>query len=542
MRGKSLKAAVATAAVALIAAGCTSTPEPETPSDTGGELRIYASEPASLFPPMADDNPSIVVIRQIYKGLVEYDTKGAPVNVIADSITSSDNKVWTIKLKSGFKFTNDEPVTADSFINAWNFTAYGPNAATNSYFLSNIGGYDALQSKDPDGDGPKTAPEPAAKTLSGLKKIDDTTFEVTLTKAFSGFPAQVGYSGYFPVAKACLDDVKACTEKPIGNGAYKIEGSWEHNVQVKLSRNDAYTASKGKADTLVFKIYDKQETGYADFKAGELDIFEAVPSAEVKAAMAQYGERFFQKPSNNFTYVGLPLYDARFQDKKIRQALSLAIDRQAIIDAVFDGRFSAAQGVVSPNFLGYRDGACANCKYDPVKAKSLLDEAGGWKGGKIVLWANAGAGHEKWMQAVGDGWKKDLGIDYELNTSLQFPEYLAKGDQKKFDGPFRLGWGPDYPWFETYLAPLYGTGGSSNNSGYTNPAFDQLVEQGNGAKTQDEGIKFYQQAEDVIVDDLPVIPMWFGKVSDVYSENVKTFVFNPISGVEYDKVVLNPAK
>jgi ABC-type oligopeptide transport system substrate-binding subunit len=540
MRGKSpLKLLAGVAAVALLASACTSTPdEPEAPSDLGGTLRIGASEPASLLPSAADDNPSIIMIRQMYKGLVEYDAKGAAVNVIAESISSTDSKLWTIKLKSGFKFTNGEPVIADSFIDAWNYTAYGPNAAANSYFLTNIDGYKDLQSKDPDGEGPGTAPEPKAKTLSGLKKIDDLTFEVSLATPFSGFPAQVGYSGYFPLAKACLADIKGCTEKPIGNGAYKIDGTWEHNVQVKLVRNDDWTGTKGKADVLLFKIYDKTDTSYADFKAGEIDIHETVPAAEVKGARSAYGDRFFETPSNTFTYVGLPLYKPEFADPKIRQALSLAIDRQAIIDAIFDGRFSAAQGVVSPNFDGYRAGVCANCKYDPAKAKALLAEAGGFKGGKITLWANAGAGHDKWLQAVGDGWKKDLGIEYELNTTLQFPEYLAKGDNKQFTGPFRLGWGPDYPVLETYLAPLYGSGGSSNNSGYANPKFDELVTAGNGAKTLAEGIKSYQAAEDIIVADLPVLPMWFGKVANVYSENVKNYVYNPISGTEFDKIAV----
>lgn len=539
MRGNTpLKMAVATAAIALIAAGCTSKPEPAK-SDTGGELRIFATEPSSLLPTAASDNPSIIVIRQMYKGLVEYDAKtGAAVNVLADKIESTDSTVWKIKLKSGYKFVNDEPVNADAFINSWNYGAYGPNAQQNSSFFSRIVGYADTQSTDPDGDGPKKAPEPKSKTLSGLKKIDDLNFEVTLDAPFVGFPATVGYSGFFPMAKACLDDVKTCADKPIANGPYKIEGAWDHKVQVKLSRNDGWSGSKGKADTLLFRIFESTDAGYAAYEANELDIFEGVPPAKYKDATTKYADKLFQKASNTFTYVGFPLYNENFKDVKIRQALSLAIDRKAIIDAVFDGRFTVAQGVVSPNFQGYRDGACANCKYDPAKAKSLLAEAGGWKGGKLTLWANAGANHEAWMQAVGDGWKKDLGIDYQLNTTLQFAEYLDTADNKKFTGAFRLGWGPDYPVLETYLAPLYATGQSSNYGGFSDPKFDDLVKQGNAAKTIEEGIKLYNQAEDIVLDQLPVIPMWFGKVTDLYSANVKTFEFNTISGVEYDKIAV----
>jgi ABC-type transport system substrate-binding protein len=208
---------------------------------------------------------------------------------------------------------------------------------------------------------------------------------------------------------------------------------------------------------------------------------------------------------------------------------------------VFDGRFSVAQGVVSPNFDGYRPNICKYCKLDVTAAKDLLAQAGGWKGGKLVLWANAGAGHDAWLKAVGDQLNTNLGIEYELRVNLEFPAYLDTAAKKGFSGPFRLGWGPDYPVIETYLAPLYGTGGSSNNGFYTNPTFDGLITQGDGAATLADGIKFYQQAEDIVVEDLPVLPMWFGKVTAVYNESVSTFVYNAISGVSYGEITVKQA-
>jgi ABC-type oligopeptide transport system substrate-binding subunit len=122
--------------------------------------------------------------------------------------------------------------------------------------------------------------------------------------------------------------------------------------------------------------------------------------------------------------------------------------------------------------------------------------------------------------------RQNLGIDYEINATLQFPQYLQTATDKKFTGLFRLGWSPDYPVLETYLAPLYGKTGSSNNSGYDNPAFDDLVNKGNGAKSLAEGIKFYQQAEDLVIKDVPVVALWFGKVTILYSTNVKGVAYN----------------
>jgi ABC-type transport system substrate-binding protein len=541
MRGKTLKVAVAATAIAMFATACSSGDDsPSTPSGgKGGELRIYASEPAFLIPSAGDDEPSIMVIRQLFRGLSKYNAEtGAPELDLAESIESTDGKLWTIKVKSGYTFHNGEPVNADAFIRAWNYTAYGPNAQNNAYFMNRIAGIDDVSASDPDGDGPKTAPEPKAKELSGLKKVDDNTFTVELKDAFSGFPAIVGYSGFFPMADACLKDTKACNEAPIGNGPYKIEGTWQHNVGVTLVRNPDWKGEEVKADKLTYKIFADVDAGYAAFQANELDVMYTIPPARYKEAKATYGERLFEKPGDNFTYVGMPLYNDNFKDKRIRQALSMAIDRQAIVDAVFDGRFSPAASVVGPTFEGFRANVCQYCKLDVEKAKALLAEAGGWKGGKLTLWANAGAGHEKWLQAFGDQVKANLGIDYELKVNLQFPEYLATADGKKFTGPFRLGWGPDYPVMETYLKPLYGTGGSSNNSGFANAQFDELIKQGDAAKDLKTAIPFYQQAEDIVVEELPVIPMWFGKVAAVYGENVDKFAWNTISDADYGQITL----
>ena len=105
------------------------------------ELRVYNFEPTGIAPPESADQNAVIVARQLFKGLVEFDEhSGAPINLIAESITSTDNRVWLIKIKSGFTFSNGEAVTADSFIDSWNFTAYGPNAQVNNTFFARIDG------------------------------------------------------------------------------------------------------------------------------------------------------------------------------------------------------------------------------------------------------------------------------------------------------------------------------------------------------------------------------------------------------------------
>lgn len=542
MRGKFLKVAVVATATAMLATACSGGGDDDTSESagkTGGELRVYASEPAFLLPSAADDEPSLYVIRQLYRGLVKYNAEtGAAENDLAESIESQDQKLWTIKLKDGYTFDNGEKVNADAFIRSWNYAAYGPNAQNNAYFMKRIAGIKDVSSEDPDGDGPKKAPEPKAKELSGLKKVDDLTFTVELSEPFSGFPTTIGYPGFFPMAEACIADTAKCNETPIGNGPYKIEGSWQHNVGITVVRSDSWKGEPGKPDKINYRIFADVDAGYAAFQAGELDVMYTLPPARYKEAKATYGDRLYEQPGDSFTYVGMPMYNPNFKDKRIRQAISLVIDRQSIIDAVFDGRFTPATGYVAPSFDGARENVCQYCKKDVEKAKQLLAEAGGWKGGKLTLWANAGAGHDAWLQAVGDQIKAALGIDYELKVNLQFAEYLETADNRKFTGPFRLGWGPDYPFLETYLAPLYSTGADSNNSTYSNPEFDALLKQGDAANSIQEAIPVYQKAEDLLVEDLPVIPMWWGKVAAVYGENVDKFVWNAVADADYGQTSL----
>lgn len=535
---------VGVAALALTATACGAGAANDDPGarKAGGTFSFYSGEPEHLIPTNTNESEGGQILDAVYAGLVTYDPKTTKLrNLIADSVESSDNQHWTIKLKDGWTFHNGEPVTAESFVNAWNYGAYAPNAQGNSYFFDRIKGYEDTQSEDPDGEeGPKTAPEPKAKKLAGLKAVDDNTIEVELTSPFSQFPLLLGYTAFYPMADACLADIKACEEQPIGNGPLKFDGKWQHNQGITLVRFDEYQGEKALADKIEVKIYEKIETGYNDFLAGELDVLDSTPPEKYAEAKSQFADRLIEKPTSKFTYIGLPTYVKQFKNSKVRQALSLAIDRKAITQKVLNGTETPAGSVVSPVVLGSRDDACEYCHYDPARAKQLLAEAGGFQG-KIVLWFNAGAGHETWMQAVGDQLKKNLNIEYTLKGDLQFPEYLEVADQKKFTGGFRLGWIMDYPSPENYLKPIHGTQGSSNVTKYSNKAVDKLIAEGDAAQTIEDGVTKYQAAEDLILQDMQIIPLWFGNSTTLFSENVSEVTVTPFSRIDLARIsVLAP--
>ena len=540
-RRLTLVAGLATTAMLLTACGGGGTGDSGSGGgggEAGGSFSVYVGEPEHLVPQNTNETNGAEVLNALFTPLVNFDTETSEPqygpdagNAVAESIESEDQQNWTIKLKEGWTFHNGDPVDAESYVRAWNAGALSTNAYGNSYFFENIVGYDDLQAEE--------GQEPAATEMTGLKAVDETTIEVELKAPFSQFPLTLGYTAFYPLPQAYEDDPKAYEEAPIGNGPFMMEGEWNHNQSIDVVRYEDYQGDAAKADAVTFQIYSDVNTAYNDLLGGALDIMDSVPPERLGDVEAEFGDRFVERDSSSFTYIGFPLYDDRFSDVNLRKAFSMAIDRQAIIDAVFNGTFTPAGSVVSPVVTGGRENPCGeSCEYNPEKAKQMFDEAGGYDG-KLTLWFNSGSGHETWMEAVSNQLRSNLGIENIEFKALDFAEYLALLDEEKVTGPFRLGWVMDYPSPQNYLEPIYGTTGSSNNFGYSNKEVDDLIAQGNAAESVDAGIEYYHQAEDIILSEMPNIPMWFGKVQGAYSENVDNVTIDAFTRIDIANVTVN---
>jgi len=510
---------------------------------SGGTFSLYIGQPENpLVPGNTTESEGNQVISAIWTGLVNYDKSGGVAYTgVADSIKSDDATTWTVKLKDGWKFHDGTPVTAKSFVDAWNYTAYSPNAQNASYFFANVVGYGDLQAPtDKDG---KPAGQPKAKEMSGLKVVDDKTFTVTLSTPFAQYPLTVGYSAFYPMPDAFFKDPVAAGKLPIGNGPYKADKAFVPGQGITLTKFKDYAGTPAKADSVEFRVYSDVNTAYTDAQGGNLDVLNNIPPDAIGTASSTFGDHYSETPSSSFTYVGFPLYDPRFQDKRVRQAFSLAIDRESITKAIFKGTRKPAYSVIPPILQGSRDDACKYCKVDVAKAKELLKAANFDTSKPIDLWFNAGAGHDAWVEAVGNQLRKNLGIDFTLQGKLDFSEYLPKADAKGFTGPFRLGWSMDYPSMQDYLEPLFGTAAEppagSNQTFYSNPEFDAAVAKGNQASNNDEAIKDYQQAEDILLEDMPIMPMFFGNEQTVWSDKVSNVKIDIFGRVDVASVTVN---
>ena len=527
---------VAVATTALLTAACTGGDDGTTESSddaaapTGGSFTTGIGEP-SFLAPMSDcyESECVQVINQVWTGLLKIDPETSQQSLtIAESIDSPNGKVWTVKLNDGYTFHNGEPVDAESFVRSWNYSA--ANATETGFFFSPVEGYDDTQGENP-----------KSQEMSGLKVVDDMTIEINLSEPFSQWPLVMSYTPAFaPMAQACLADIAKCNEKPIGNGPYQMAGPWKHNDNITIQRYEDYTGDlPANADEIVLNIYGELATEFRDWQAGNLDISRADPT-QYPAAEAAAGDRLVEVDSGQFSYFGFPLYVPEFQDIRIRQAMSLAIDRETINEKVYGGNYSVATDVIAPFVPGSRDDACEFCAYDPERAAQLYEEAGGIPGDKITIWFNNDGGHEALVQALGNGWRNDLGLDYEVE-SQPFTPYLATLGEFEVDGPWRLSWGPDYPSPENYLDPVYGEG-STNYAKWEGPAHDEfldLVAQGDAAATVEEGIPAYQEAADVVLRELPVMPLFFTQSFIVYSETVDSVNYSPLDGVLLGEVTVN---
>ncbi len=505
---------------------------------SGGTFSLHIGQPENpLIPSNTSETEGGQVVDALFTGLVQYDADTTEQSEgVAESIESEDSKTWTITLKD-WTFHDGTPVTSDSFIQAWNFAADPANAQGGSYFFANIEGYDALQ---------KAKGAAAKAGLTGLKKVSDKEFTVTLTQPFRQYPLTLGYTAFSPLpesffaGKAAQD---AFGKKPIGNGPFQADADFVEGQGVTMSRFEDYAGEdKAKADKVEFRVYTDVATAYTDVQAGNLDFAEVPPDA-IASYQDEFGDRAIERETSTFTYVGFPTYDKRFADKRVRQAFSMAIDREGISQAIFNGTRTAARSVISPVVDGHREDACKYCEYKPDEAKALLQESGFDTSKPVELWFNAGAGHDEWMQAVGNNLRDNLGIQYKLQGGLQFAEYLPKGDEKGFTGPFRLGWAMDYPSPQNYLEPLYSTAAlppnGSNTSFYSNPEFDELVAAGNAAESNEEAVEQYHAAEDVLLEDMPIMPMFFTKAQFVHSDKIDNVKVDAFSNVVLEDVTVN---
>ncbi len=537
-------------AVTLLAAACgggssSSGTSSSAGGKAGGAVTVRGCNPQNpLIPSNTTETCGGNVLDAITAKLVHYNPEtGAPENDIADKISTTDNQNFTVTIKKGYKFQDGTEVKSKNFVDAWNYAAYGPNAQSSGYFMQPIEGFDAMQCAGTDATDPCKGFTPKAKTLTGLVAKDDYTFTIKTTEKVSNMAVRLGYSAFSPLPDSFFKDPKAYGEKPVGAGPFKLD-SWTKNTEIKLSKFAGYSGKfGGKLDAITFKIYQDADAAYTDVQANNLDVTDEVPSSAMidNKYKTDLPDRNAQKAVGviqTITFAPVKV-DPNYADPKIRQAISMAIDRPTIIKQIFNNTRQPATGWVSPVVDGYKANACGEyCTFDPAKAKAKLDEAGGFKGGKMTIAYNADASHKAWVEATCNSIKGALGVDCVATPVVDFSTFrgnIAAGKQK---GMFRTGWQMDYPSIENFLAPIFKTGASSNDGKYSNPEFDKLLTEAAASTDAAQANAKYQQAEALLANDMPAIPMWYSTATFGWSDKVTGVKITAFGTIDFSSLAL----
>ncbi|MGY1497811.1 peptide ABC transporter substrate-binding protein [Streptomyces sp. QTS52] len=530
-------------AVALTATACGGGDDSGGGSGSGDGSGILSSSWGDPQNPLEPANTNEVqggkVLDMIFRGLKRYDPKtGKANNMMAENIETTDSQNFTVTIKDGWKFSNGEAVTAKSFVDAWNYGASLKNNQKNAYFFGYIDGYDKAH--------PEDGGKQTADTLSGLAVTGTDTFTVKLNQKFSTFPDTLGYAAFSPLPQAFFKDHAAWVSKPVGNGPYAID-SYTKGSQMSLRAWDAYSGTdKAENGGVDLKVYTDNNTAYTDLLAGNLDLVDDVPAAQLGNAKSDLGDRYINTPAGIIQTLAFPFYDKAWDKpgmEKVRTGLSRAINREQITDTIFQKTRTPATDWTSPVLGvagGFKEGLCGDaCQYDPKAAKKLIEEGGGLPGGQVKISYNADSGsHKQWVDAVCNSVNNALGNDKACvgNPVGTFADYRNQITQSKMSGPFRAGWQMDYPLIQNFLQPLYYTNASSNDGKWTSKEFDKLVDQANAETDQAKAVKLFQQAEGVLRDDMGAIPLWYQNGSAGYSERLSNVALSPFSLPVYNEI------
>jgi peptide/nickel transport system substrate-binding protein/oligopeptide transport system substrate-binding protein len=525
--------------------------EPADEPKPGGEMSFYIGEPAYLDPYNAQESEGMQVTQVLFDSLTDLDVID-PTKIVPSAAESwepnEDATVWTFRLNPDGKFSDGTPVTAQDFVYAWNRIANPETLNTStgkadpsiiSYHLAFVKGFDAVAGGE-------------ATEMEGLKAVDDLTLEVTLSQSFADFEYVVAHPALGPVSAKLVEEGVdnngenvAFGEMPIGNGPFKMAEPWKHNQYVKVARNDAYWGDAPYLDGVEFRIFKDPETAFTEFEAGNLD-FTQIGEGKIADAKAKYGESadgYTVAPGEQVLlgeqlatyYLIMNNEDEILKNKDVRRAITLAINRQAICDTVFDGTRSPADSILPPAMGGYVAGAWADSKYDMEAAKQALVDAGYPEGEglpTISLAFNSGGGHEKIMELIQSDLKA-IGIETEFESS-DFPVYLKMLDEGKHQLA-RLGWVADYPIAYNFHYSLFNSEAGDNKALYKNPAVDTAIAEGQTITDTAARITHYEGVDATIGADNPVAPIMFYRNNHVGSDRIKDFALGPMHFGSFEK-------
>jgi peptide/nickel transport system substrate-binding protein/oligopeptide transport system substrate-binding protein len=482
-----------------------------TPKFGGAYRRPLANNPSSLDPATIADTYGFTIAQQIFDGLVQYDGSLTIIPAIAESWKGSrDGLSWTFYLRKGVKFHNGREVTADDVIYSYTRILDPRTKSKAAEIFLKIRGA-------------KEFTEGRARTVSGLRALDDHTVQIDLVEASAPFVASlaIGYAKIVP-REAVEQPGEGFGKRPVGTGPFRFVRWTSDEVVLEANRN--YFAGQPFLDRIEYKIFPGHEMDkmFTSFERGDLeDTF--IPSAEFEKAVNNGKYQFFRRPMLGVRFFGFRTTEGPIANKLVRQAFSLAIDREAIARDVIMNRDKAGQSFLPPGVYGY-DPQFRPYPYDPQRAKALLAKAG-YPGGKglppLQIWSSVKSSDVEREHEAIKGYLAEVGIRAEFQYHTNWPEFKAMVQEGKLP-IFRWGWTADVPEPDNFLYSLFHSQGGTNLFGYQNPAVDRLLDRARAEQAYMKRIELYREAERLIMEDAPVFPIRYSTYERVFQPYVQS--------------------
>lgn len=480
-------------------------------------------EHSSVDPQVVEDVSGSEIVRDLFEGLMNQDADGNLEPGVALHFEANDAKdVYTFTLRKDAKWSNGDPVTAHDFVYAWQRAVNPELASPYSWFmeLMSIENASAI-----------LAGEKPVSEL-GVSAIDDHTFQVRLTAALPYFPQMTTHATTFPVHRATVEAHGNDWTKPeniVSNGAYVLTEHLPNERSVR-ERNPMYwNNDKTIIDKVVALVINDENVAFTRYQAGELDRTE-IPSGQYPRLSQEMPDEATVFPRLCSYYYTINLTDSTnpaLKDARVRQALSLAVDRDIITKNVTAaGQFPAytftPETTAGFNVPDVPAASMTQAERD-AKAKELLAEAGYGDGFDVNLIYNTSEGHKKIAIAISQMWKQKLGVNVEL-ANQEWKTFLETRGNQDYEIA-RAGWCGDYNEASTFL-DLVDTNSSYNDAKYSNPDVDAMLA---SAKTMDDASDIYTKVEEIIARDVPLIPIYHYTGAYMIDTDLKNW---PVNNVE----------
>ena len=484
-----------------------------------GVFRRLWQEPPTLDPHEVGDVTSAGLIVEVFSGLVTLNTSLQVTPDLAERWdVSEDGKTYTFYLRHNAKFHDGKPVTAEdvkySFERATDSGTQSPEAYV---YLEDIVG--VL---------PKLAGQ--ADEVTGVKVIDSHTVEVTIDAPKPYFLAKLTYPTSFVVDRENLEaEGEDWMFKPNGTGPFKL-AEYRVGELIVLERNPHYYRGPALLERVEYIL--SGGSAMAMYENGEIDIT-GVGVSELDRVSNPLEplnkEVVVAPPGFNLAYIGFNLSEPPFDDVNFRRALAYAIDKETIATRVLADLVVPATGILPPDFPGYSPDVQAP-GYDPAKAQELLAQSryAGHTPRIVVTIPGTGGSAGLDLAAILEMWQETLGLTVELQQveTATYWEDLNDGSLQAFAG---LGWQADYPDPQDFLDILFHSESQLNQSGYSNPEVDRLLEAARVEQDWEERKALYNQAEQMIVDEVPWVLLWFsGEDIVLLKPYVKGYALTPL--------------